>query len=138
MIFIYCAGKYSAEIHDLITRLGFNKRDIAYVDDSKTVLDELSYKANIFTFEKLISIWDNNEKTLFLIRDRYGIKPLYYAQLGETILFGSEQKAILQHPIVKKEIDKKEVFRTMSDMGREMIISGDLNFREFDRVLSMD
>ncbi len=53
------------------------------------------------------SIWDKNEKTLFLIRDRYGIKPLYYAQFGETILFGSEQKAILQHPIVKKEIDKK-------------------------------
>ena len=37
-----------------------------------------------------------------------------------------------------KEIAKKEGFRTMSDMGREMIISGDLNFREFDRVLSMD
>ena len=53
------------------------------------------------------SIWDKTEKTLFLIRDRYGIKPLYYAQFGETILFGSEQKAILQHPIVKKEIDKK-------------------------------
>ena len=37
-----------------------------------------------------------------------------------------------------KEIAKKEGFRTMADMGREMIISGDLNFREFDRVLSMD
>ena len=37
-----------------------------------------------------------------------------------------------------KEIAKKEGFRTMSDMGREMITSGDLNFREFDRVLGMD
>ena len=37
-----------------------------------------------------------------------------------------------------KAIAKKEGFRTMSDMGREMILSGDLNFREFDRVLSMD
>ena len=37
-----------------------------------------------------------------------------------------------------KEIARKEGFRTMSDMGREMIISGDLNFREFDRVLTMD
>ena len=37
-----------------------------------------------------------------------------------------------------KEIAIKEGFRTMSDMGREMILSGDLNFREFDRVLSMD
>ena len=37
-----------------------------------------------------------------------------------------------------KEIAVKEGFRTMSDMGREMILSGDLNFREFDRVLSME
>ena len=37
-----------------------------------------------------------------------------------------------------KEIAIKEGFRTMSDMGREMILSGDLNFREFDRVLSME
>ena len=37
-----------------------------------------------------------------------------------------------------KAIAQKEGFRTMSDMGREMILSGDLNFREFDRVLSMD
>ncbi len=37
-----------------------------------------------------------------------------------------------------REIAIKEGFRTMSDMGREMILSGDLNFREFDRVLSME
>ncbi len=53
------------------------------------------------------SVWDKQKKTLFLVRDRYGIKPLYYAQWGETFLFGSEQKAILQHPIAKREIDKK-------------------------------
>ena len=35
-----------------------------------------------------------------------------------------------------KEIATKEGFRTMQDMGREMILTGDLNFREFDRVLS--
>ena len=37
-----------------------------------------------------------------------------------------------------KEIATKEGFRSMSDMGREMILSGDLNFREYDRVLSME
>ena len=37
-----------------------------------------------------------------------------------------------------REIAIKEGFRTMADMGREMIVSGDLNFREFDRVLSME
>ena len=42
------------------------------------------------------SIWDKKEKTLFLVRDRYGIKPLYYAQFGKVFLFASEQKAILK------------------------------------------
>jgi len=37
-----------------------------------------------------------------------------------------------------KEIASNEGFRTMQDMGRELILTGDLNFREFDRVLSMD
>ena len=37
-----------------------------------------------------------------------------------------------------KKIAIEEGFRTMQDMGREMILSGDLNFREFDRVLSSE
>ena len=53
------------------------------------------------------AIWDRKEKTLHFARDRYGIKPLYYAQWGSTFLFGSEQKAILEHPAACKEIDKK-------------------------------
>lgn len=53
------------------------------------------------------AIWDKREQSLFLVRDRYGIKPLYYAYFGNTFLFGSEQKAILEHPVVKRELDKK-------------------------------
>ena len=53
------------------------------------------------------AVWDSEEQTLHMARDRYGIKPLYYAQWGGTFLFGSEQKAILQHPVARKEIDKK-------------------------------
>ena len=37
-----------------------------------------------------------------------------------------------------KEIAMKEGFRTMQDMGRELILTGDLNFREYDRVLSVE
>ena len=37
-----------------------------------------------------------------------------------------------------KEIAVKEGFRTLQDMGREMILTGDLNFREYDRVLSTE
>jgi asparagine synthase (glutamine-hydrolysing) len=53
------------------------------------------------------AIWDKREQSLYLVRDRYGIKPLYYASWGQTFLFGSEQKAILAHPAAKRELDKK-------------------------------
>ncbi len=52
-----------------------------------------------------LAIWDKTRQELFLARDRYGIKPLYYAFLGQTFLFASEQKAILTHPALTREID---------------------------------
>jgi len=43
-----------------------------------------------------IAIWDRTERELFLVRDRFGVKPVYYAHLEDgTLLFGSEIKAIL-------------------------------------------
>lgn len=50
-------------------------------------------------------IWDNARQELFLARDRYGIKPLYYTFQGRVFLFASEHKAILEHPAVRREID---------------------------------
>ncbi|MBP0971290.1 MAG: asparagine synthase (glutamine-hydrolyzing), partial [Oscillospiraceae bacterium] len=50
-------------------------------------------------------IWDEKEKTLFGARDFFGIKPMYYAQMGGSLLFGSEIKAFLPHPHFKKELD---------------------------------
>jgi asparagine synthase (glutamine-hydrolysing) len=51
------------------------------------------------------AIWDSPAKRLFLARDRIGIKPLYYAQLGHRLLFASEPKALLLHPEVDRSID---------------------------------
>lgn len=53
------------------------------------------------------AIWDKRQQSLYLVRDRYGIKPLYYACWGKIFLFGSEQKAILAHPVARRELDKK-------------------------------
>jgi len=50
------------------------------------------------------AIWDSNKKTLFLARDRLGIKPLYYANIDGVFLFGSELKAILQYDM-KRQVD---------------------------------
>jgi asparagine synthase (glutamine-hydrolysing) len=51
------------------------------------------------------ALWDMVRQELFLARDRYGIKPLYYTFIDNYFLFGSEQKAILTHPAVNREID---------------------------------
>ena len=51
------------------------------------------------------AIWDRMRQELFIARDRYGIKPLYYSLYGTTFLFASEQKAILSHPEIPKTVD---------------------------------
>jgi asparagine synthase (glutamine-hydrolysing) len=52
------------------------------------------------------AIWDRTKRSLFLARDRLGIKPLYYRYDGNTLLFGSEIKAILAYPGVKPEFNR--------------------------------
>lgn len=51
------------------------------------------------------ALWDARRNRLLLARDRYGIKPLYYRWDGQTLLFGSEIKSILQHPSVSVRVD---------------------------------
>ncbi|MBN2535781.1 MAG: asparagine synthase (glutamine-hydrolyzing) [Spirochaetales bacterium] len=51
------------------------------------------------------ALWDNKTATLFLARDRMGVKPLYYSIAGGSFIFASEIKAILKHPGVKSEIE---------------------------------
>ena len=51
------------------------------------------------------AIWDRTRQELFVARDRYGIKSLYYVLVGPALVFASEQKAIIQHPSVQREID---------------------------------
>ena len=54
-----------------------------------------------------LAFWDRKEKNLLLARDRYGIKPLYYYRNDKKIVFGSEQKAILEQPSFDRTINKK-------------------------------
>ena len=52
------------------------------------------------------ALWDRNQQTLFLARDRMGVKPMYYALLEDgTLLFGSELKSIMAHGGLRRDID---------------------------------
>jgi asparagine synthase (glutamine-hydrolysing) len=53
-----------------------------------------------------IALWDRQERKLHLVRDRIGIKPLYYGRVGGDFVFASELKAIYQHPEFNGEIDR--------------------------------
>lgn len=53
-----------------------------------------------------IALWDRHEQTLWLARDRVGKKPLYYGWAGDTLVFGSELKALWRHPQFDNGVDR--------------------------------
>ena len=56
------------------------------------------------------AVWDRNQQTLFLARDRLGIKPLYYAELDDGyFVFGSELKSLMAHPALSRELNPEAV-----------------------------
>lgn len=52
-----------------------------------------------------MAIWDREQRALWLVRDRFGKKPLYYGRFGGTVLFASELKALRVHPAFQAELD---------------------------------
>lgn len=103
---------YSGEVYNFVelreelTRLGqtFDTRSDtevllrAYMEWGVACIERLN---GMFAF----GIWDGARQELFLARDRLGIKPLFYAVRGSTLLFASEPKALLAHPDVASEVD---------------------------------
>lgn len=54
-------------------------------------------------------VWDTAGRRLLLARDRLGIKPLFFARLGDRLLFASELKALLSHPDCPRELDFRDL-----------------------------
>ncbi|TKB73879.1 MAG: asparagine synthase (glutamine-hydrolyzing) [Nitrospira sp.] len=60
----------------------------------------------LFTGMFAFALWDREARLLYLARDRFGEKPLYYGWMGKTFLFASELKALRAHPDFKGDIDR--------------------------------
>lgn len=60
------------------------------------------------------AIWDREKGELFGARDFFGIKPLYYAEMGGVFMFGSEIKSFLHHPAFKKELNRRALENYLS------------------------
>lgn len=74
---------------------------------------EIAKKLNgIFAF----AIWDEKQDTMFLCRDRMGVKPLFYTVKGDVLVFGSEPKALFAHPQVRPQADL-DSFREIFGVG---------------------
>jgi asparagine synthase (glutamine-hydrolysing) len=70
----------------------------AYIEWGSACVSRLN---GIFAF----AIWDEDKQSLFMARDRLGVKPLFYSCKGSRFLFASEIKALLSHPQVEAELD---------------------------------
>jgi asparagine synthase (glutamine-hydrolysing) len=57
-----------------------------------------------------IALWDKKSQCLYLIRDRMGVKPLFYGVMKDNLIFGSEIKAMLAHPDCRREPDHEALY----------------------------
>ena len=79
----------------------------------------------------VLAIWDSRTRTVTLANDRYGLRPLYYAQKAGCLLFASEVKAILADPLLTREIDHHAV----ADFFSFELLMGDKTFFSEVRAL---
>jgi asparagine synthase (glutamine-hydrolysing) len=70
---------------------------VAFIEWGRACVDRLN---GIFAF----AAWNDQEQSLYLVRDRLGVKPLFYSHQNSVLLFGSEPKAILAHPDFEAEV----------------------------------
>ena len=104
---IYDASDYKAELE----RDGYQFRSGADTEIILALYERCGLERMLERLNGMfaIVIADTRRGLVHLIRDRVGIKPLYWTQLGTTVLFASEAKAFLAHPAFCAEIDPAEV-----------------------------
>jgi asparagine synthase (glutamine-hydrolysing) len=101
-------------------REGLEERGHTYASrtDSETILHLYEERGLDFVQDiegdYAIALWDNARERLVLVRDRIGVKPLYFYRRDGRFLFASEIKAILQHPSVTAEVDEEALYHYLT------------------------
>ncbi|MDF2179432.1 asparagine synthase (glutamine-hydrolyzing) [Aliiglaciecola sp. CAU 1673] len=80
--------------------------------------------------EFAFALYDEAKDSLYLVRDRFGIKPLYWTQTDDHIVFGSEVKTVLAHPQVQAEFDNKGLFHQLI----QVMVPGTTAFKGIHQV----
>jgi asparagine synthase (glutamine-hydrolysing) len=96
-----------AKGHKFISRTDTEVILCAWAEWGVAALDKFN---GMFAF----GIWDKARRELTLVRDRYGVKPLYYVRKGAVFLFASEIKALLAHPSMRAETDLEGLLEYMT------------------------
>ena len=97
---------YTSRIEDGALQKGYNFK--SQTDTEVVLYSFIEWGVNClnkFNGMFAFAIWDNIENKLFIARDRYGIKPLYYSYKSSTFYFASEQKAIEKSHGFVSEVD---------------------------------
>lgn len=96
------------ELRRELEGLGYHFRTASDTEVVLNSLMEWGVKA-LTKFNGMFALawWDGRRRTMLLARDRYGVKPLYYAKTQGSIVFGSEQKAIFALPGFRRRLDRQ-------------------------------
>jgi len=114
---------FNGEIYNhLILRKEFEAKGYRYRSrsDTESILYAYQEYGPDFVHKLLgmfsIALWDDRKKQLLLVRDRIGIKPLYYTLAKGQLIFGSEIKALLKHPDVRRELNEEGLYHYLTFM----------------------
>ena len=109
LVIVYNGEVYNfKELKEELIKLGHKFTNNS---DTEVILHGyMEYKENVVNKLRgmfAFAIWDVNNKELFIARDMFGIKPLYYTYQNDTFMFSSEIKSFLKNPDFKKEVNKE-------------------------------
>ncbi len=110
---------YNGEVttdHALKEQLQARGRPLRGSSDTELILESCAAFGVDATIERLVgmfafALWDRSLRRLTLVRDRIGIKPLYFGRFGHTVLIGSQPKCLREHPAFEAAIDRDTLAR---------------------------